>query len=78
MYATLSAWIFQIHHASDAGFSWNYFHRRSWSHGGKEIGDGRMKWLLFLFLQMEHAFQRLIAGGEVIIDAYNQNIIARY
>jgi hypothetical protein len=37
-----------------------------------------MKWLLFLFLQMEHAFQRLIAGGEVIIDAYNQNIIARY
>jgi hypothetical protein len=37
-----------------------------------------MERLFFLFLQMDHAFQRFIVGGKAIIDTYDQNTILWY
>jgi hypothetical protein len=44
----------------------------------KEVSDDQMERLFFLFLQMDHAFQRFIAGGKSIINTYDQNTIPRY
>jgi hypothetical protein len=44
----------------------------------KEVSDDQMERLFFLFLQMDHAFQRFIAGGKSIINTYDQNTIPGY